>query len=293
MLEVVPINRLNLTDINMYQCGTERCKPGHFFGPAVRDYYLIHYIVDGKGIFQVGNTTYNLSKGQGFLICPGIVTFYQADKEDPWYYTWIGFHGLKAEEYLKKANLTVENPIFTYTKDDFIENCFREMIEIRKMERARELRLLGLFYMFISQLAEINGNFSRNDDLKNTKEHYINKMIQFIELNYSRKISISEMAKYVGLDRSYMGAIFKDYFKTTPQKYLMKFRIDKACELMSNANLTIGDISRSVGYEDPLLFSKIFKKIKGFSPREYKKNMHNIKDKEMISYCNGCECSLL
>ncbi|NMB97558.1 MAG: AraC family transcriptional regulator [Clostridiaceae bacterium] len=292
MMEVVPINRLNLTDINMYQCGTEKCKPGHFFGPAVRDYYLIHYIVDGKGIFQVGNTTYNLDKGQGFLIFPGIVTFYQADAENPWYYTWIGFNGLKAEEYLKKANLTMENPVFSYTKDDFVENCFREMIEIRRMEKAREIRLLGLFYMFISQLAETSSDFSQSNNLKNTKEQYINKMLEFIELNYSRKISISEMAKYIGLDRSYMGSIFKDYLKTTPQSYLTKFRMNKACELMSNQQLSIGDISRSVGYEDPLLFSKTFKKIKGLSPREYRKNTHIIKNKVQHSSQYGCECIL-
>ena len=40
MIEIVPIERLNATDLNMYQCGTEKCKPGHYFGPAVRDYFL-------------------------------------------------------------------------------------------------------------------------------------------------------------------------------------------------------------------------------------------------------------
>jgi len=214
MLEVVPINRLNLTDLNMYQCGTEKCSSGHFFGPAVRDYYLIHYIIEGKGIFQVGNTTYHLTKGQGFLIWPGVVTFYQADAKDPWNYSWVGFHGLKAEEYLKQANLTLSSPVFTYTKDDFIDNCFKEMIEIRNMVKAREIRLLGLLYLFLSQLAEANENFNLCNETKSRKEQYINKMVEFIELNYSRKINISEMARYIGLDRSYMGSLFKDFFKT-------------------------------------------------------------------------------
>ncbi|HOJ12146.1 MAG TPA: AraC family transcriptional regulator [Clostridiales bacterium] len=273
MIEVVPINRLNLTDLNMYQCGTEKCKPGHFYGPAVRDHFLIHYVTEGNGVFQVGNTTYKLSKGQGFLICPGIVTFYQADIGLPWHYTWIGFHGLKAEDYLKQANLSWDNPIFTYTKDDYIETCFKEMIETKNIKNGREMKLLGLFYSFLSKLIEENEQASSYNVTVNRKEVYIKKLIEFIELNYSRKISVSEIAAYLGLDRSYMGSIFKEFFNTSPQNYLIDYRINKACDLMANYNLTIGDISRSVGYEDPLLFSKMFKKIKGLPPREYRKRL--------------------
>lgn len=273
MVEVVPINRLNLTDLNMCQCGTEKCKPGHYYGPAVRDHFLIHYIMEGKGIFQVGNITYKLGKGQGFLICPNIITFYQADMNSPWHYTWIGFHGLKAEDYLKQANLSYDNPIFTYTENNFIETCFKEMIKSKEMDKGREMRLLGLIYLFLSQLIEINGNPLSCNTTVNRKELYIKKIVEFIELNYSRKISISEIASYIGLDRSYMGSIFKEFFNTSPQNYLINYRVNKACDLMLNPELTIGDISRSVGYEDPLLFSKIFKKTKGLSPREYRKRL--------------------
>jgi AraC-like DNA-binding protein len=268
----VPIERLNATDLNMYQCGTEKCKPGHYFGPAVRDYFLIHYIFDGKGIYQVGDTTYNLNSGQGFLICPGIVTYYQADFINPWNYSWVGFHGLKAENYLKKANLTIENPIFTYRKDDFIENCFKEMLNCKQMTKSREVRLLGLLYLFLSQLIEENNQPLYFEESVNRKKQYVEKVVEFIEINYSRKISIAEIANYIGLDRSYMGAIFKEYFNTSPQNYLINFRINKACNLMKNPNLSIGEISRSVGYDDPFLFSKMFKKIKGIPPRIYRKN---------------------
>lgn len=274
MMEIVPIERLNTTDLNMYQCGTERCKPGHYYGPAVRDYFLIHYISEGKGIFQVGDTIYNLSGGQGFLICPGIVTYYQADFEDPWNYSWVGFHGLKAEFYLKKANLSAENPIFTYRKDKFIENCFKQMLESKQMPKSKEIRLLGFLYLFLSQLIEENNQPLFLEEDINRKEQYVKKIVEFIEINYSRKISIREIARYVGLDRSYMGAIFKEHFNTSPQDYLINFRLNKACDLMKNPSLSIGDISRSVGYDDPLLFSKMFRKIKGMSSRAYRRNTH-------------------
>jgi hypothetical protein len=74
MIEIVPIERLNATDLNMYQCGTEKCKPGHYFGPAVRDYFLIHYIFDGKGIYQVGDTTSFLSYND--MLSPPVIILY-------------------------------------------------------------------------------------------------------------------------------------------------------------------------------------------------------------------------
>jgi len=257
----------------MYECGEERCKPDHDYGPAVRDHFLIHYILDGKGIFCVGDKTYKLGKNQGFLICPGIVTYYKADHEDPWHYAWVGFNGLKAESYLRQASVTADNPIFTYDCDNFIRNCFEQMIKTEYVIKGREIRLTGFLYLFLSRLIETNSNENFTDKDEDSKELYVRKAVEYIQRNYSRKLTISNMAKYIGLDRSYLGSIFKQYMGMSPQRYIMKFRIDKACELMENPVLSIGDISRSVGYDDQLLFSKTFKKFKGICPKEYRKDI--------------------
>ena len=75
------------------------------------------------------------------------------------------------------------------------------------------------------------------------------------------------MAKNVGLNKNYFSTFFRENIGMTPQQYIIKFRINRACELMGNKGLTIGDISRSVGYEDTLGFSKIFKKENGISQK--------------------------
>lgn len=271
MMHDVPIHKLRLTDLNMYQCGTQNCEPGHDYGPAVRDHYLIHYIISGSGSFMVRDKTYNLQKGQGFLIVPDVVTYYQADFDDPWTYTWVGFHGLKAESYLKSAGLTLENPIFTYTRDDYIKKCFNDMLETKKMQKSREIRLLGILYLFLSQLMETNDNRKFTDENENRTDLYIKRTVEFIAMNYSSKTNVSDIAHYVGLDRSYLGSIFSRQMGMSLQEYLVSYRMDKACELMSNNSLSIGDISRSVGYDDQLLFSKVFKKYKGISPKIYRK----------------------
>jgi len=271
MQQSLLIHRLNQTDLNMYQCGTEKCAPGHYYGPAVRDHFLIHYIHSGKGQFLIGDREYHLSTGQGFLICPDIVTFYQADQDNPWTYSWVGFHGLKAESYLKSAGLTIENPIFNDTEDSFISNCFYQMLEAKNLQHGREVRLLGLLLIFLSQLIEINGKNKLSGSTANSKEDYVKKVIEYIEMNYSRKVSISELAQHLSLDRSYLGSIFKEKLNTSMKDFLINYRINKACELMKNEALSISDISRSVGYDDPLLFSKLFRRNKGMPPREYRK----------------------
>lgn len=276
MLHDIPINRMNNTDLVMYLCGTEDCEPGHSYGPAVRDHFLIHYVLEGKGFFQVDSKIYHVEKGQGFLICPDKITFYQADDNDPWKYSWFGFHGLKAKSYLRLAGLTEETPIFSCYDDDFIFNCIEQMIETKKIQKSREIRLLGLLHMFLSQLIEtrdmtdINNSLDKNE---NRKELYVKKAILYIAMNYSRKITISEMSSHVGLNRSYLCSIFKEVLNTSPQKYLINFMINKSCELLKNSALSIGDISRSIGYDDPFHFSKLFKKEKGLSPSQYRKKI--------------------
>lgn len=276
MLEKYYITEFNHTDLNMYRCGIEDCTPGHSWGPAIRDHYIIHYIIKGKGIFQVNKKTYSLKEGDGFLICPDTIVYYRADEDEPWSYTWVGFHGLKAENYLNQANLSVDNPIFRYDRDDFLTDCFKKMINSMNLGKGRETMLLSLLYAILSRLIEYSDNDGRTSGQKeNIREAHIKKAVEYVAMNYSREISIRDIASHVGLDRSYLYSLFKEYLSVSPQDFLINFRMEKACELMRNPALSIGDIARSVGYKDQLLFSKMFKKIKGTSPRQYRKSAIN------------------
>lgn len=271
MLEKIYINEPKHTDMNMYRCGMEDCSGGHSWGPAVRDHYIIHYILDGKGTFITGEKNHILKKHDGFLICPDTVVYYQADKDEPWSYAWVGFHGFRAGAYLKQAGLGSHNPVFRYEQDDFLKDCLMRMIDTKQLSKGKEIRLLGLLYEFLSQLVETT--VDSPSDKSSTKEAHVKKALEYITMNYSRKISIAEIARNVGLDRSYLYSLFSEYVNASPQEYLISFRMEKAGDLMNAPALAIGDIARSVGYEDPFMFSKAFKKIKGLSPREYRKSL--------------------
>ena len=99
-------------DLLLQFCGYSTTEPLHSFGPAVRPHYIIHFILNRKGIFQIHEKTYHLETGQGFLIEPDELTFYQSDAQEPWEYLWIGFNGKMIPEFLKQIGLSSAHPIF-------------------------------------------------------------------------------------------------------------------------------------------------------------------------------------
>ncbi|MFA5101222.1 MAG: AraC family ligand binding domain-containing protein, partial [Candidatus Omnitrophota bacterium] len=96
-----------------YMAGHELCRSGHSWGPGIRDYYLLHYIRKGRGVFRANGREYHLSAGQVFFIFPENISHYIADDADPWEYYWIGFGGGKAALLLGQAGVVLENPILT------------------------------------------------------------------------------------------------------------------------------------------------------------------------------------
>ena len=268
MIEYLSQNKEH-TELHLTQYGMEECLPGHFFGPAVRTHFLLHYILDGEGNFEVGGKKYRLGKGQGFLIYPGVITYYESDEAQPWTYCWIGFNGKLAESLLRKAGLSITSPILCYDRDDAIREHIMSMRESQSYRSARDTKLTGLLYSLLSVLIEYGPN-TLPSQFESRAEIYVEQVQQFVENNYVQKITVGDIAQTIGLNRSYLCSLFNQRMNMSIQEYLIHTRMNKACELMGNVELSIGDISRSVGYTDPLLFSKMFKKVKGESPRNYR-----------------------
>lgn len=266
-------NECNQDDLDVYECGTQQCTPNHFFGPSVKEYYKIHYINNGKGIFEINGQTYNLSKGQGFVIYPNTLVYYKADEEEPWEYTWVGFYGTNAENILRQCGFLGTSPIFKTPDEDFIYNCLNQMLNSDTMSLGRDSYLKGYLYLIFSKHMELTLYLKDENNTYDMKETYIRKAIEFIERNYDKKITVESIADYVGIDSKYLWRLFNLILGISPVKVLLNKRVQKACELMNNPLLSIADISRSVGYADALQFSKMFKKIKGMSPSYYKKSL--------------------
>ncbi len=268
------IERLHLTDMEIHICGSQQCSQEHSYGPAVRDYFLIHYIHRGKGVFKVDGEKFNLKKGEGFVIWPHLLSYYQADQDNPWYYSWIGFTGLKAEDYLKEAGITKTKPFFKVPDSKKTSAIFKKMTKTGNLKKSKEIKLIGLLYLFFSEIIE-NSNQKLKSNI-NLKQAYLKKAVNYIDRNYSRPdLKIADIASYLNLNRSYLWQLFNDLLNKSPQQYLIEFRMEKAALLLENYDLKVRSAALSVGYDDPFNFSKIFKKVKGESPSSYKNGQIN------------------
>jgi len=257
-------------ELKLFYCGAEQCAPGHSWGPALKDHYKFLYIHSGKGIYRVGEQTFHLGAGDGFLLSPDVVAYYRADDEDPWTYSWVAFDGLNAAHYLRRASLSAYRPIVRSPQPEAIEGCFRQIHDACKMNGSSDTRLLSHLYGLMSILIETTQTGRPEPRSANAQDLYVKKAIEFVHINYSQTVTIAEMADWIGLERKYLSKLFKSSTGLSPQEYLIQYRLNKACELMKNASLSIGEIAGSVGYKDQLLFSKMFRKLKGVSPTEYR-----------------------
>lgn len=271
-MKVIHVNdNTKSSELYMNYSGASQCKPMHSFGPSVRDHFIIHYIVKGHGVLKIKDKEYSLGVHQGFLLCPGVVSVYTADAEDPWEYMWVGFNGLNAAEYLEQAGLNQENPIFTYDKDDTIKDCMSQMVSIYDdYKKGSRLRLQSLLYEFLAILIE-NFDFGSPAVESPLQYKYIQESLSYIHMNYMDNLSVTNLAEYVGLNRSYLCSLFKKYLNTSPQSYISQYRINKGCELLTGSSYTISEISMMLGYKDPVVFQKFFKNVTGMAPRTYRK----------------------
>lgn len=253
---------MGLEDVNPIVCGYEECEKLHSHGPAVREYYLIHYIVKGYGIFECRGKRYELKEGQFFLIYPHEVTYYKASDNQPWTYIWIGFSGRLPEQFFKQVGLSPDLPVFNLPSAELI---FKNMIETKNSNNS-ELLLTACLYSFFCELL---GSIKDNNTVAG---NYSKRAIDYINANYIVYITIGEIAQVLGLDRRYFCRIFKSETGFTPQEYLINLRMEKAKGLLLNKPYSVADIARSVGYEDMYNFSKMFKKHYGVSPLNFRMN---------------------
>lgn len=241
--------------------------PFHKCGPSVRSYYLIHFILEGKGEFYVNNTNYKLSAGQGFLIEPDYQTVYMADGEEPWTYIWVGFSGESADSIISALGLSQEQPVFSSPESEKLKSYVMEMIRHNHSSAEESFYTLGMLFLFLSTIAGSN-----KDILPQTEGNtYVNQAISYIQNHISEPLQVDEIARYVGLNRSYLNMLFKQHTGLSPLKYIQRFRLTKAKHLLESSRLSVSAIAYSCGYQRPESLIKIFRQTAGISPAAYRR----------------------
>ncbi len=243
-----------LHDIVPRQCGREACERGHFFGPAIRDHYLIHYILSGRGTFTSHGQTYPLSAGHLFLIRPGEITTYRADKADPWTYIWVGLDGILSDSMLADIADVSYQPQLEY--------LFREML-------LPQADLYAQGYFLCGKIFELLARLGKAASLP-APAAYAQRAQNYIQSHYIHPITVGGIAQLLGIDRRYLSEVCKRYLGKSPKQYLTELRMGRAKELLAGGGLTVAEVARNVGYDDVFQFSKLFKRYHGLPPSAFR-----------------------
>ncbi len=273
-------------DIYLTLCGVERCLPGYEFDCKDRTGYHLHAILEGKGILSVNGAIHQLHRGQMFVTKPGEQTWYRADEKDPWIYCWVSFDGNKAAKYLESTGLVPGvNFRECYTEPKNFYAFVKDILDHPEMTLANDIQRLAMLLEFLS-LAIDSGekkqhisHYERDDNASTTTDMYVDKAVTYIQSNFAN-VKINDVARNIGINRSYLTKIFKNKIGVSPQEYLMECKLSYACKLLIETDAQIQDIARRIGYDNLLTFSKIFKGRYGISPKNYR--LQNRRGKEQF-----------
>lgn len=248
--------------------GHQKCEASHRWGKGVREQYILHLIVSGKGTYHTPEGEFSLGAGDIFLIRPYTEIEYSADAHDPWEYYWVNFTGPDAEIILSRTDFSPRHPVMHGCSDD-ITAAMEDILSNRGKESYENLELTGRLYMLLSLLVK-KSEAGDNAHGKRTGSRCVAAAADFIATNYPLPISVEDIAAAAGVSRTTLFRVFKSEMNLSPADFLIEYRIDQAKKLLSATDISISAVARSAGYEDNMYFSRAFRKITGMTPTEYR-----------------------
>lgn len=243
--------------------GFQQCTPGYHWGAGMRDHYLLHYVVSGKGTYTLNGSSYPVHAGQVFLVWPNTLVRYCADESDPWEYYWLGFTGPDAAALAAQSGIRPEAPVRSVGFGRSIQQYITAIYDARGQSVWSRTQMLGYAYLLLGKLIEgREGPEDRGD--------VIDRAAAYIENNYAEPITVDDIAAFAGVSRSWLYRGFMQRFGRSPTALLRETRLKTARTLLRGTTMHISEIAWSVGYPDALYFSRVFAASEGCSPSVYR-----------------------
>lgn len=229
------------------------------------------YCIEGAGWFKVNGCEHTVAPNQYFILPAGIPHSYGADENDPWTIYWVHFKGKLASQFVRNYDRPAEiRPNLHSRISDRIE-LFEEIFRILEMGYSWEnlQYVCTVFHHYLGSLNYIQQyrNAKKNESQKND---IVTAAIHYMQENMERALSLDEIAEHTGYSPTYFTTIFNQRTNYPPLTYFNQLKIQKACKLLDFTDMKINQICHKIGIDDAYYFSRLFRKIMGMSPREYR-----------------------
>lgn len=257
--------------LRITRIGQEFCSPQKKPEKTTRDYYSLHFVLFGAGILRDGENIYKIKAGSSFLLYEGREYEYYPDPKNPWTYVWVDIRGKNLDSLFERAGFLRDEPVIKLGKMNEFNPILRSLYDSYSYELYGELAYYGYFLLVLDRLIDNNTVFPEQNKAKILNKKLIRNILIFMNNNSKLNLTPKEIGEKFNISYGTLMGLFKSEVGISPMQYLTRFRISNACMLLrEKPDMPIGQIALSVGYQDPLYFSRMFKKIRGVSPTEYR-----------------------
>lgn len=253
-------------EINSCNIQQSREKAHTVIREAGRVDYHILYVAQGECLCLYEGSETLMKKGEFVIYPPGVKQRYSFMEGTAVTTMWIHFSGTGVEELFEELGL--RGGIFRAALRAEAEHYFRKIISANSLgTTTRKVAARGYLFNLLSALAA-----EESDKNSAAYSGAVSQMIEYINLNWQKNISVRELAERVNLSESRTSHLFKEAVDKSIHRYIGDIKISAAKELLTNTELSVAEISSFVGFDDPLYFSRAFKSSVGVSPTEYRGN---------------------
>lgn len=255
-------------------CGTYHLFTRHrlpTYRPKGRLDFQILYIASGKAHFYFGD------KGIDTVVPAGNMVVYRPKEPQKYEYFgddqtevyWVHFTGKDVKNVLRGYGIADDMRVINTGTSLGYTRLFKQMI--LELQRCQPDYQEMLALLLRQLLIAIHRQLTLDRRIRNIYlDTEMETALQYFNDNYNTEINIEEYAASRGMSVSWFIRVFKQYVNTTPMQYIVSIRIANAQILLETTNYNVTEIGSIVGYDNPLYFSRIFKKQKGISPSEYR-----------------------
>jgi AraC-like DNA-binding protein len=236
------------------------------------DDYILFYCLGGKGYIETKTSKHTLAANQFMILPPHAYHKYQADLDTPWTIYWVHFSGAKLNKIESQFQLRrFQRPVDIHYQPEIL-HTWQEMYQsLQQGYTAEHISFSNMMlYSFLTYFI-----FPHRQQLiqktKATHHHDpFEQSIQFMKEHIGDRYTVEALASRFHMSTSHFTAQFKKRTGMSPMDYFIRMKVQYACQLLSQSHLLIKEVAAKIGYDDPFHFSKIFKKVTGKSPAQYK-----------------------
>lgn len=231
------------------------------------DYHFL-YITNGTCEALHMNKTYTLRKGDLIFYKPHekqMYTFGHTENSESYY---IHFTGIGVEELIKRANLRSSGVYHIGASKEILVALGKLIREFSLQKQNNEIFCEAYMMEFLGIVSRLIDNSKGGMVPKNYEKIY--NVLEYMYDNFQNEIDIDKHARECNLSRGRFVHLFKEVTNLSPYRYQLEIRIDKAKYYLKNTDLNISETANAVGFDDPLYFSRLFKKRVGVNPTAYR-----------------------